>query len=1354
MKLLISCSTLIATLALILASCDRSGEEKGNLQKYETELVSPEISHSYITSFAEDKWGHVWIGTSHGLNKSTEYYYHHYLASADSLTLDDNHISSLLCDSKKRFWVATLNNHVSLLNENGKFRRIPIGYNNIGRTQLLESPGGQILLNAENGVLIYDEQADKMQLLIDTPNKNIGCFALGNDSLLIAYESKLEIYSINPFKMIKTIPLNDRFRSASLRNQQELWLSSRGVLKVFNLQTNNIAPAPLALDDYISRKQFTVFQVLEYDSVTIILNTKEGGVVRFNYRDQSLSTSEDGDYPYNIGKYNVSCLFIDSHHNLWIGSDGGGYKVVNNEKGFFHPLDENGFFNDMQVTRLANDSTRQALWVVAFGRELYYYDLSAKTAKLVWKTNENDARGIQDVAVCRNGDLWFTTGSQIIAASYNNKVFRIERTYATDMPEEIVVGHDGFPWVLARGGKVMRLSQTSNSFEQIYQYPNQRRGKSLIIRLRNGNILYSGMDSHLVEISPKELQPNTILEDRDIIKECGSGHFIPEVIKEDKNGNIWIGTQSDGVFIFNRQNRQIIPIKGINCEEISSIEFDKGEHVWIGTQYGLYEYETAGNFLNDFFKHDGLTSNSFSEGASVCLPDGMLVFGGLQGVTAFKPTPNKTRRNLKIVFEDLTVNNRLVIPGHGQPVDKPLSEKPEIELDYDQNNFSISYAVLNHQNKATTHYHYMLKGYDKDWTDAGGHQEAFYSNIPSGSYTFCVRIEDHSKKGEYFSESIKLTINPAPWATWWAYCLYLLLAFLIGSHYYQVHRRSVMERERVRKAEEEKEQEQRINEINKRYFANVAHQLRTPLTMISAPIRQLVGDKELKGQRHQLLKIVNHSIGRMLRLVNQLMDFNKLETDALSLRVKLVDIAPLLLRTLEIYKMNAEEKGIALLTDGLNGNCFTYVDTDKLVNIVDNLLSNAIKFTPQGGQISLCIYRITHEEAAKEFKMMPQDTDSHYIMIKVSDTGPGIPENELNRIFERYYQVDANQKGYFNWGTGIGLYYSLRLAEMHHGHIVAENNQGHSGATFKFILPSSMESYSEEERGGEDADTVAIQDSTMDFQKEERIEDASGMNKPRVLIVDDDIDISFFLRTLLSDYYRVTCCYDVESAKEQLHEQMPDIVVSDVVMTGDSGIDLCRYIKTELQFSHIPVILLTAKGNLEDQLEGIGAGADAYVAKPFNTAYLLQLVETTLRNRERIRKSLTEESLSVTRNTDGLTRQDRVFLDELYKIMDRELSNDEFNVSAIVEEMHLSHSKFIYKVKGLTGLTPSDFFKTYKLNKAAALLRKGEYNVSEVAYMTGFSTLAHFSKVFKKKFGVSPSQYVNPSAPSSTERTG
>ena len=330
--------------------------------------------------------------------------------------------------------------------------------------------------------------------------------------------------------------------------------------------------------------------------------------------------------------------------------------------------------------------------------------------------------------------------------------------------------------------------------------------------------------------------------------------------------------------------------------------------------------------------------------------------------------------------------------------------------------------------------------------------------------------------------------------------------------------------------------------------------------------------------------------------------------------------------------------------------------------------------------------------------------------------------------------------GRYNWGSGVGLYYARKLAQLHHGTLSCANAEDGSGVCFTLSFPSGQEHYKPEETDHGPAPQTISNDRMVTGTVPVPDGEPAGV-RPFVLVVDDDSDITFYLRTLLSPSYQVSCCYDVESAEKQLSRRVPDIILSDIMMNGQTGYDFCNFLKGDLQYCHIPVILLTAKDSIRDQIDGMKAGADAYVTKPFNAEYLLSLVDNLLKGRERLRKALTDNAGLEIPSDNTLSPQDKSFLNDLYALMEAELSNSEFNIGDIVDKLHISHSKFLYKVKGLTGTTPSELFKNYKLNKAAAMLREGKYNVSEVSDLTGFSSLAHFSKVFKKKFGVSPSEY-------------
>lgn len=585
-----------------------------------------------------------------------------------------------------------------------------------------------------------------------------------------------------------------------------------------------------------------------------------------------------------------------------------------------------------------------------------------------------------------------------------------------------------------------------------------------------------------------------------------------------------------------------------------------------------------------------------------------------------------------------------------------------------------------------------------------------------------ARISDAG--GEFSSASCEVRILPAPWASWPAKMGYVLFGLGLLAFAVVTFLRHERNKEQLRRAEAEKRQEQQMNDIIKKYFANVAHQLRTPLTMIYGPIDTLSGSSAFSGKERNLLRILRYNADRMLGLVNQIMNFHSLESDALSLEVGKCDLVTPLVKTMALYKINAEKKQITFLTNGFEDNLFVYADLEKVIAILDNLLSNALKFTPEGGTVSV--------------SLSYDGTDAR---IDVSNSGSTIPPSQQENIFSRFYQLDGH--GSEVRGSGVGLYYARKLARLHHGTMTCRNWEKEEGVCFTLLIPVTKEAFSPEElKEGSPASLLRTDPVPAEGSAVQGVEDGlSEGTKPRVLVVDDDVDITSYLKTLLEPVFRVRCCFDAESALRTLEKDAPDLIISDVMMTGMSGLEFCARIKGDLQYCHIPVILLTAKDGVQDQIEGLNVGADAYVIKPFHADYLVSLAGNLIKSRERLRRILSDNAGEALHEEDALTPQDRSFLDQVYSLWDEQLSNPEFNIAAVVDKLHISHTKFIYKIKGLTGFTPSELFKSYKLNKAATMIREGRFNVSEVADLTGFGTLAHFSRAFKKKFGVPPSEY-------------
>ena len=653
---------------------------------------------------------------------------------------------------------------------------------------------------------------------------------------------------------------------------------------------------------------------------------------------------------------------------------------------------------------------------------------------------------------------------------------------------------------------------------------------------------------------------------------------------------------------------------------------------------------------------------------------------------------------------------------------------PDINLKYDQNGFSISFAALDYSESERLHHYYKLDGFDQYWINAHNNKEAYYANLPAGTYTFRVRITQNDQSTIVGENAIRVIVHPAPWATWWAYTFYLIAGITILAFFIRAMWRIRVEKQAVLRAEQAKAQEQFINKMNMSFFANISHEFRTPLTMISGPISLLYSSSDITGENKNLLRIVQRSVNRMLRLVNQMLDFNKLENDTLKLKVRPTEIVVFLKELTDIFRVNAESKSITMITNGLEGSFIAWIDEDKIDKIFTNLMSNALKYTPAGGRINVNFDIVSGEDAVQAVK------------IEVINTGQ-IPDDKLEKIFERYYQISDEHGGIYNWGTGIGLYYARSLVRLHHGSLTASNLKDDNKVMFTLIVPVGQSAYSEAERSHEQVNQLEafpLEENPLPVKPDPDLD----KEKKTIMVVDDDSEVAYYLELLLGSDYQVVCRFNAESALEAITESVPDLILSDVVMPGKDGYWLCREIKESLQLCHIPVILVTAKTTIENQVEGLNVGVDAYVTKPFEPHYLMALIKSLLNNREKTRSLLSRSTQTDKMDENVLSPQDNMFMTELYHLMESELSNPELDVTRMTQLLKISRTKFYYKVKGLTGENPSVFFKTYKLNRAVELLKEGKYTISEIADMTGFNTLSHFSKSFKQQFGIPPSEYL------------
>ena len=1344
----------VGLLAVTLFSCQKTEPQQQRDKDEENGfVVAQELSNSRVQCIAEDKTGQLWIGTFRGLNRYDGHEYHQYFCADDTTGLPDNQIKDVLCDQQGRLWMATVNG-VCRYTRQDCFKRIEVKSTNLNIQKLMEDSKGRVFIYNGTEVMRYDESLQAFHPII-TRDMTRQQWTWGNciidaaDQILITENQRILIYEPTTFKLKHEIPLGDNyfFYSEMLSNGLMI-LSGYGNIRLFDTKSVKIVPLSPEMEARLTAHASIVQAARLLEDNTILLSTSKNGMFELNLLAQTLHGEGDAGFTRPVPDAMVTQVFQDSRKNVWLGTYDKGLFADYYYKEKFGGSDNylNRMIDNSSVLAVATDR-QQNLWISTLLKGLYVYHTDTQKAELV--PLEGLPAGEQKNAVThifcdRDGLLWFSVGSIVMKCRYEGGRLAILGQMPVPGAMDFEQTDDGTVWVSTSTNDIVGFPTigepiVKQAFNADFCFIPS------LLKLNDGQMLISAFFQKIVKMNPQTGK----LSELDIPSMAPCIHrsvYIPTDMLQDSQGDVWIGTVSNGLLRYNLKTNEMTRIGGLSCSDVASIEEDRQGNIWISTMKGLNRWDRKTGRITSLYKSDGIGGDEFTDRASCQLANGSLVFGNTDGITMFNPEDIDTLRQTPIRFCDLKIHNQLVRPAADGPIDALLDSCREVRLAHDQNSFSLSFTALDFGEYERVHYYYKMDGFDSDWIDAGNTHTASYANLPTGSYTFRVKATDDTSD-EIISEerSLRVVVEPAPTNAWWAWCIYLTLAAAIAWYLYRNARRVVAARRAARQAQMEKEQELRTNQMNMSFFANIAHEFRTPLTMIAGPVSQVVKSERLSGDDKSLLTIANRNIQRMFKLVNQLMDFNKLENDTLRLSVEETDVVKVINGVCDYFVYNARERGVTINRFGMEDGLMAWTDADKLEKILTNLISNALKFTPRGGHIDVSL-----------------DVADNQIKITVADTGKGLPENQLENIFKRYYQLDNQTKGIINWGTGIGLYYSRRLAELHHGSLTAGNRDTGTGAVFTLVYPMVEEAYSEEERQPlemEDLETriqgvQGVQDNSSTAENSQQSNVMNSLNslnslspelsdeRPTLLIVDDDTEVVNYMRLLFSKDYRLITCLDADTALDEMRAEEPNLVLSDVAMPGKDGYELCQEIKQDIQLCHIPVILVTAKITADNQVEGLNVGADAYVTKPFEPAVLSALIQSQLKNRDRVRKLLTKATTTEEEGVDNaLSEQDKHFMEELYKLMEEELSNSELDVSRITKLLLISRTKLYYKIKGLTGETPSNFFRTYKLNRAAELLKGGKYTVSEIADLCGFSTQSHFSVVFKKQFGVTPTEY-------------
>lgn len=796
-----------------------------------------------------------------------------------------------------------------------------------------------------------------------------------------------------------------------------------------------------------------------------------------------------------------------------------------------------------------------------------------------------------------------------------------------------------------------------------------------------------------------------LLDDKLCFVKADTGIPSPTCLWEGPMGEWWVGTRNNGVYRRSSDGSiRKIDLGGTGADtNIRSIIGDGEGTIWASSRFDYIRITADGDNILVLNNPGGevITNNT----NSACMTEnGTAVFGTHDKFIFFHKNGSFPEDDIPLSLDGITVN--------GETLQGDISGP--LVLTHEAKQLAFYFSGKNFNPGITPTYQYKLEGYDDGWIYPGPALRAGYSGLEHGRYTFRVRVQRADGSWNPTELAQQVRIKPSPWAAWPMQILYL--AFLGALAYFAIRQfiRFRMNREKLELTEQEKALSEQISQERTTFFTNVSHEFRTPLSLIYGPVKELARSESLGDKERELVGIVERNSERMVRLTDQLLHFSRSRDTLDSLSIMRTDLSVLLRKMLENFEYMFSQKNLRITTH-IPSDLVAYCDREKVERIVFNLLSNAVKYTPAHGEITVSA-----------------GNDEGKAAITVADTGIGISPDKMTRIFERFERVGEKVGGELPSGFGVGLNYAQHLAHIHKGEITVRANDP-IGSVFTFSFPCSKADFEEvniwQEENGESktAETQAAEDNEQ--------------KSIHILVVEDNHDMREYIKGFLRDDYDVTIAGDGEEAWKCIRISVPDLIISDVMMPYKDGYTLCKEIKTDPEFCHIPVILLTAKADMENQIHGLDLGADGYLGKPFDPAFLTALVRNLISGRRRLQGLLADRTSSSEEPVEdvGLSQQDKAFLDKCYRIIDSHIDDEAFGVIGLSMEMGMSRTSIFSKIKALTGQSPQAFLTNYRLNRAMELLKTRDYNISEVAYKVGFATLTGFSRSFKNKFGVPPS---------------
>lgn len=1041
---------------------------------------------------------------------------------------------------------------------------------------------------------------------------------------------------------------------------------------------------------------------------------------------KTITYQSDLTNPFAVSDNIINVMFLDDSENLWLGTQSKGinYANLNNKPFVFYYNENNGKGLIQNIVRAVCVDKKGCVWVGSENKGITI--IQRKINKTSYKYIEEQQlkdNNIRAIYCDKFGFVWIGTKGGLVKYDPNSNTFK-DCSIGICNPNVFSIFEDSEDdlWVGTFNG-IARFDRTNEKFECLSISITGGREIRSIIEDENKNLWIATEDAGLTKLI--RTSSNKFQEKFNAVRykhENGNANSLINnrtySLVEDNDGMIWIATNS-GLSRLNPENdtfKNFTIADGLSDDITMGVLFDGKESIWASHKKGLTRINTKTLELRNFNLLDGLQGNEFNQ--SACYRDsinGEMFFGGTNGLNSFFPDSFKINHHKpQVVFTQLNVMQQAVYPGtkinDRIVLEKSLLCTNAITLSWYDKTFSLEFAALDYANPLSNKYKYMLEGYDEEWifTDAT-RRIAPYSNLASGTYFLKVLGSNNDGIWGNSPAILKIIVLPPWWLTWWSISIYIGIGFLILWFVYKY----VVSRIELRKNEE-------VHQAKLRFFTEISHEFRTPLTLIIDPVEKLLSVNTEKANSNYYLSLIYRNAKQLLLLINQLLDFRKLEAGYFSLNLQQSDIIASVRSVAESFEIQAKNRNILfeLKTSILQFN--TTFDIAKFNMIMTNLLSNAFKFTPDNGEITLRIERATNEEEG--------------IQISVSDTGVGITKDELKKVFDIFHQ--SKNPVTHQEGSGIGLALTKELVQLHGGNLTVHSDN-EKGSCFSIFLPIMDLNNIEKTEIISTKNIASKENSRETFTQPS----STTLVLPLMLVVDDNSDICNYVASNFQKQYRIELATNGKDGFQKGIEIIPDIVISDVMMPGMTGLELCRRLKADERTSHIPVILLTARQSDESKTEGYETGADAYVTKPFNSNVLRVQVQNILEQRQKLRELYSKGTpLEIKKIAINVT--DETFLKKATLLVEQNIHDENFNIDALAEKLKMSRSQLFRKIKALTNLSLQDFVTTIRMKQALNYLLSGEFTVSEIAYKVGYSLPSNYTRTFSKFYGKTPSKYL------------